>query len=80
MSIAPAINSEAIISNYEVMFMHRHAQLTGNWEYGSRIKRDLEQVLNSDPEFALGWALLGEIYGDRHAHQYFETSVQNNNF
>jgi adenylate cyclase len=58
------------LTHYEVVFMHRHAQLTGNWEYGPRIKKDLEQVLTSDPEFALGWALLAEIHCDRHAHEY----------
>jgi adenylate cyclase len=58
------------LTHYEVVFMHRHAQLTGNWEYGPRIKKDLEQVLTSDPEFAPGWALLGEIHCDRHAHEY----------
>jgi adenylate cyclase len=62
------------LTHYEVMFMHRHAQLTGNWEYGPRIKRDLEHVLKSDPEFALGWALLGEIHCDRHAHEYSKSN------
>jgi len=58
------------LTHYEMMFLHRHAQLTGNWEYGPRIKKNLEQVLTSDPEFALGWALLAETHCDRHAHEY----------
>ena len=61
------------LTHYEVIFMHRHAQLTGNWEYGPRIIENLEQILKSDPEFALGWALLGEIHCDRHSHEYSES-------
>jgi hypothetical protein len=57
--------AHADLTHYEAMFMHRHAQLTGNWAYSPQIKKALEKALEVDPGYALGWALLGEMHLDR---------------
>ena len=62
--------AHADITHYEAMFMHRHAQLTGNWAYSPQIKKALEKALEVDPGYAMGWALLGEMHLDRYAHEY----------
>lgn len=61
------------LTHYEAMFMHRHAQLTGNWVYSPQIKKALEKTLEVDPGYAMGWALLGEMYLDRYAHEYSDS-------
>lgn len=63
------------LTHYEAMFMHRHAQLTGNWKYSPQIKKALEKALADDPGFAMGWALLGEMYLDRYAHEYSDSTT-----
>jgi len=65
--------AHADLTHYEAMFMHRHAQLTGNWSYSPQIKKALEETLEVDPGYALGWALLGEMHLDRYAHEYSDS-------
>jgi adenylate cyclase len=65
--------AHADLTHYEAMFMHRHAQLTGNWAYSPQIKKALEKTLEVDPGYAMGWALLGEMHLDRYAHEYSDS-------
>ena len=65
--------AHADLTHYEAMFMHRHAQLTGNWAYSPHIKKALENALEVDPGYAMGWALLGEMHLDRYAHEYSDS-------
>lgn len=65
--------ASANFNHYEAMFKHRHAQLTGNWEYSPQIKESLENAVEKDPGYAMGWALLSEMYLDSYAHQYTDS-------
>lgn len=62
--------AQADLTHYEAMFMHRYAQLNGDWKYSPQIQKTLEKALADDPGYAMGWALLGEMYLDRYAHEY----------
>lgn len=52
------------LSHYDVVFLHRQAQFTGNHITDSKNIEAIEHVVEKDPRFALGWAILGEIYCD----------------
>jgi len=66
--------SPSSLTHYEAVFLYRHAQLTGNIAVLPRVKKTMELALEEDPEYAMGWAILGEIYLDMYASEYTGTS------
>ena len=62
--------AQADLTHYEVIFKQRHAQLTGVNTYSPSMIKDLNRVLEYNPEYVLGWATLGEMYLDKRALEY----------
>jgi TolB-like protein len=60
------------LNAYEAVFHHRHCQLTQTPERHLIAREALERAVKSEPEFALVWAMLAEVYADSYVFSWFE--------
>lgn len=58
------------LSVYEAVLRFYQYNLTGNPEIHKEARAALEKCVEVDPEYALAWALLAEMYGDCHAQGF----------
>lgn len=67
---APFSNSANSIKAYDAIFWYYYYQKVTNMEVFQKAIDALEAVVKEDPNYALAWAMLGELYVDDKAHEF----------
>ena len=67
---APNSNHANGIEIYDAIFWYYHYQKVTTIEVFQKAINALEAAVKADPNYALAWAMLGELYMDDKAHEF----------